>query len=98
MKSEEVSKRTTGSADSFALAVDCEHGEVFNSPLHVSAKSRTRAFDRRIIVAGQLTWKLLLTPLNAIVLLGGCGALDPVCRNARPKPVLTSLARQRDPY
>jgi len=36
--------------------------------------------------------KPLLTLLLAIMLLAGCGALNPFCRSARPKPGLISLA------
>ena len=36
--------------------------------------------------------KSLFALLLAIMFLGGCGALNPFCGSARPKPVLTSLA------
>jgi hypothetical protein len=36
--------------------------------------------------------KSLFALLLAIVFLTGCGALNPFCGSARPKPVLTSLA------
>jgi hypothetical protein len=36
--------------------------------------------------------KSLFAPLFAIMFLVGCGAINPFCGSARPKPVLTSLA------
>jgi hypothetical protein len=36
--------------------------------------------------------KSLFVPLLAVMFLAGCGALNPFCGSARPKPVLTSLA------
>ena len=36
--------------------------------------------------------KSLFAPPFAIMFLAGCGALNPFCGSARPKPVLTSLA------
>src|ERR1700680_115251 len=36
--------------------------------------------------------KSLFAPLLAIMFLAGCGALNPFCGSARPKPVLTSFA------
>jgi hypothetical protein len=36
--------------------------------------------------------KSLFLPLLAVMFLAGCGALNPFCGSARPKPVLTSLA------
>ena len=35
--------------------------------------------------------KSLFAPLLAVMFLTGCGALNPFCGSARPKPVLTSL-------
>src|ERR1700719_1184514 len=35
--------------------------------------------------------KSLFAPLLAIMFFAGCGALNPFCGSARPKPVLTSL-------
>jgi hypothetical protein len=36
--------------------------------------------------------KSLFALLLAVMFLAGCGALNPFCGSARPKPVLTSLA------
>src|ERR1700687_4858064 len=36
--------------------------------------------------------KSLFAPLLAVMFLAGCGALNPFCGSARPKPVLTSVA------
>ena len=36
--------------------------------------------------------KSLFVPLLAVMFLAGCGALNPFCGSARPKPVMTSLA------
>jgi hypothetical protein len=36
--------------------------------------------------------KSLFAPLLAVMFLTGCGALNPFCGSARPKPVLTSVA------
>jgi hypothetical protein len=36
--------------------------------------------------------KSLFAPLLTIMFLAGCGALNPFCGSARPKPVLTALA------
>ena len=36
--------------------------------------------------------KSLFVPLLAVMFLAGCGAINPFCGSARPKPVLTSLA------
>src|SRR6266853_5006395 len=41
--------------------------------------------------SNQVQKSLFALPL-AIVFLTGCGALNPFCGSARPKPVLTSLA------
>ncbi len=35
--------------------------------------------------------KSLFAPLLAVMFLTGCGALNPFCGSARPRPVLTSL-------
>jgi len=44
------------------------------------------------IIVRQKNQKLLFVLLLATMFLAGCGALNPLCGSARPKPVLSSLA------
>src|SRR5208282_61172 len=44
------------------------------------------------VIARQKTRKSLLVLVLATTFLAGCGALNPFCGSARPKPVLSSLA------
>jgi hypothetical protein len=45
-----------------------------------------------LTILRNLIQKSLFVPLLAVMFLAGCGALNPFCGSARPKPVLTSLA------
>jgi IPT/TIG domain-containing protein len=90
LKLEEVKKRTEITVELVA-GLESGHSEVLTACPGAMAKFPSYSLSNITLIGRQKVQKPLFVVLLAITFFSGCNAINPLCRSARPKPVLTSL-------